>query len=149
MYDRILLATDGSIASENADAHAIDLAAAHDATLHVLFVLDEGVYTAYSGDEYVDEAEGPEHGLEERGRAVLDEVARRTEGRGVEVVTAMERGQPHETIVDYAAEADADLVVLGTRRRPAEYRNLLGSVTDRVLRLTDRPALVIKTDAGG
>jgi nucleotide-binding universal stress UspA family protein len=149
MYDRILLATDGSIASENADAHAIDLAAAHDATLHVLFVLDEGVYTAYSGDEYVDEAEGPEHGLEERGRAVLDEVARRTEERGVEVVTAMERGQPHETIVDYAAEADADLVVLGTRRRPAEYRNLLGSVTDRVLRLTDRPALVIKTDAEG
>jgi nucleotide-binding universal stress UspA family protein len=36
--------------------------------------------------------------------------------------------------------------VLGTKRRPEEYRALLGSVTDRVLRLTTRPATVIKTE---
>jgi nucleotide-binding universal stress UspA family protein len=35
--------------------------------------------------------------------------------------------------------------VLGTKHRPAEYRALLGSVTDRVLRLTARPATVVKT----
>ncbi|EMA38573.1 universal stress protein, partial [Halococcus hamelinensis] len=53
MYDRILLATDGTTASENAESHAIDLAATHDADLHALYVVDESVYTAYSGDEYV------------------------------------------------------------------------------------------------
>ncbi len=46
----------------------------HDAVLHVLYVVDEDVVTAYSGDEYVDEAEGPEHGLEEHGEETLSEL---------------------------------------------------------------------------
>jgi nucleotide-binding universal stress UspA family protein len=146
MYDTILLATNGGRASENAETHAIDLAVDHDATLHALFVVDESVYTAYSGDEYVDEAEGPEHGLEELGEETLDSVAARAEDAGVDAVTAMRYGQPAETIVEYADEENVALVVLGTQRRPAEYRSLLGSVTDRVLRLTERPATVVKTE---
>jgi nucleotide-binding universal stress UspA family protein len=146
MYDRILLSTDGSVASDDAEAHAIELAAEHDADLHVLYVVDEDVVTAYSGDEYVDEAEGPEHGLEELGEETLSELESRARGAGVDVETAMRHGQPAETIVDYADDQDTDLLVLGTKRRPDEYRALLGSVTDRVLRLTTRPAVVVKTE---
>ena len=40
MYDRILLSTDGTAASERAEAHALDLAAAHNAVLSVLYVVD-------------------------------------------------------------------------------------------------------------
>jgi nucleotide-binding universal stress UspA family protein len=146
MYDRILLSTDGGVASEAATAHAIELAAAHDAELHVLFVVDESVVTAYSGDEYVDEAEGPEHGLEELGEEAIAAVAADAADAGVDVVEQIRHGRPDEAIVDYADEVDADLLVLGTKRRPDEYRALLGSVTDRVLRLTHRPATVIKTE---
>jgi len=146
MYDRILLSTDGSVASERAEAHALDLAAAHGAVLHVLYVVDEDVVTAYSGDEYVDEAEGPEHGLEERGEETLSALRQRASEAGVDVETAMHHGRPAETIVAYANDHDADLLVLGTKRRPDEYRALLGSVTDRVLRLTTRPATVVKTE---
>lgn len=149
MYDRILLATDGTVASENAASHAVDLAAVHDATLHALYVVDESVYTAYSGDEYVDESEGPQHGLEEHGREALAEVRATAEEVGVEVVDALEYGDPAEAIVDYGEEGDADLIILGTKRRPAEYRVLLGSVTDRVLRLTTRPVTVVKTETEG
>lgn len=149
MYDRILLATDGSVASENATAHALDLAASHGATLHALFVVDEAVYSAYSGDEYVDEAEGPEHGLAEFGRETLDAIRERADAMDVELVDTLEHGTPHEAVVEHADDIDADLVVLGTQRRPAEYRTLLGSVTDRVLRLTHRPAMVVKTKADG
>ncbi|MFB6194953.1 MAG: universal stress protein [Haloplanus sp.] len=145
MYETILLATGGGRASENATAHAIGLAAAQDATLHVLFVVDSDVYSAYSGDEYVDEREGPEHGLEEVGEETLESVTARASERGVETVERLRHGRPHEEIVEYADEADADLIVLGTRRYPDEYRSLLGSVTDRVVRLTDRPVTVIKT----
>lgn len=148
MYDRILLSTDGTIASEEAEAHALDLAAAHDAMLHVLYVVDEDVVTAYSGDEYVDEAEGPEHGLEEHGEETLSELRSRASEAGIDIETAMQHGRPAETIVDYANDHDADLLVLGTKRRPEEYRALLGSVTDRVLRLTTRPATVVKTEVG-
>jgi len=145
MYDRILLATDGTEASTDAATHAIELAADTGATLHVLYVVDENVYSAYSGDEYVDEAEGPEHGLEEVGDEAIDEIRDRAESAGVEVESAMRHGTPSRTIVRYADDEDVDLIVLGTKHRPAEYRALLGSVTDRVLRLTARPATVIKT----
>lgn len=146
MYDRILLATDGTIASKNASSHAIDLAAAHDAELHALYVVDESIYTAYSGDEYIDSAEGPEHGLTEHGRETLEIVSADAEDHSTEITTAIQHGDPIETITDYADEHDVNLIILGTKRRSAEYRALLGSVTDRVLRLTNRPALVVKTD---
>jgi nucleotide-binding universal stress UspA family protein len=146
MYDRILLSTDGTVASEQAEAHALNLAAAHDAGLHALYVVDEDVVNAYSGDEYVDEAEGPEHGLEELGEETLADIQQRAADAGVDVETAMRHGQPAEAIVAYADDHDTDLLVLGTKRRPEEYRALLGSVTDRVLRLTTRPATVVKTE---
>lgn len=120
-YDGILLATDGEVGSENATTHAIRPASLHDAMLHALFVVDEAVYSAYSGDEYVDEREGPEHGLEEVGENAPASVRAR------------------------AADDDVDPIVLGTRRHPEEYRSLLGSVTDRVVRLCERPVTVIKT----
>ncbi|WP_128225264.1 universal stress protein [Halobacteriaceae archaeon SHR40] len=146
MYDRILLSTDGTVASEQAGAHALDLAAALDAVVHVLYVVDEDVVTAYSGDEYVDEAEGPEHGLEELGEETLSELRRRAAEADVDIQTAIHHGRPAETIVEYADDHDVDVLVLGTKRRPEEYRALLGSVTDRVLRLTTRPATVVKTE---
>lgn len=149
MYDRILLSTDGTVASEQAESHATALAAAHDATLHALYVVDEDVVTAYSGDEFVNEAEGPEHGLEEHGEETLSRVERDAAAAGVEFVDAMEIGKPAETVVDYADDTDVDLVVLGTKRRADEYRSLLGSVTDRVLRLTARPVTVVKTEVDG
>ena len=147
MYDRILLSTDGTVASTAAETHALELAGATDATLHALYVVDEDVVTAYSGDEYVDEAEGPEHGLEEAGEETLAALRDRAAEAGVDIETAIRHGQPAEAIVSYAEDADADLLVLGTKRRPDEYRTLLGSVTDRVLRLTTRPATVVKTES--
>ncbi|WP_053946813.1 universal stress protein [Halolamina sediminis] len=146
MYDRILLSTDGTAASTDAESHAIELAAAHDAKLHVLYVVDESVYNAYSGDEYVDEAEGPEHALEEHGEETIADIRKRASDAGIDCVDALRHGRPSNVIVDYAGETDADLLVLGTKRRPDEYRALLGSVTDRVLRLTERPVLVEKTE---
>lgn len=148
MYTNILLSTDGTVASEQAAAHAIELAAAHDATLHLLYVVDQEVVTAYSGDEYVDEAEGPEHGLEEHGEETIEALRSQASEQGVEVVDAIKHGRPAETIVEYADDNAVDLIVLGTKRQPDEYRALLGSVTDRVLRVATHPTTVVKTEVG-
>jgi len=145
MFEDILLATGGEAASDRATDHAIKLAAHHDATLHVLFVVDSDVYDAYSGDEYVDGHEGPEHGLEEVGEEAIAAVVERANARGVDVEGHLTHGQPAEEIVEFAREAGVDLAVLGTRRRPDEYRSLLGSTTDRVLRLAEMPVTVVKT----
>lgn len=145
MYDRILLPTDGDTSTTDATRHAIDLAAATGATLSLLFVVDEGIYGAYPGDEYVHDHEGAESGLEEAGRDALDAVEARASDAGVAVETAMRYGHPHEEILAFAAENGVDLVVMGSRSRSGEYRQLLGSVTDRVVRLSDVPVTIVKT----
>ena len=147
MYERILLSTDGTTGSNRATRHAIGLAAAHDATLYALFVIDEDIYQAYGGDEYVHDREGLESGLKQRGTDVLDEVGRMGAEEGVEVVTLLERGVPHREILVTSDEVDADVIVLGTEERPGEYRQLLGSVTERVARRASRPVSIVKTPA--
>lgn len=145
MYNRILLPTDGTRGSDRATRHAIGLAAAHDATLYALYVIDQDVYQAYGGDEYVHDREGLESALEQRGTDVLSGVETQATEEGVEVITLLERGVPHEQILDTGSEVDADVIVLGTEERPGEYRRLLGSVTERVARRASRPVSIVKT----
>ena len=135
MYDTILVPTDGSRGAQTAVEEALDLAETFDATVHVLYVV-ELVYT-YDFD--------PGRLLEQferEGERATREIAAAGEARGIDVVTAVERGTPHRTIVEYATEHDADLIVMGTHGRRGVRRALLGSVTERVLRLADVSVLV-------
>ncbi|MUW14163.1 universal stress protein [Halorubrum sp. CBA1125] len=145
MYDRILLPTDGSAGVDRAIDHAIDAADRYGATLHVLYVIDEAIVNAYSGDEFVDGAEGAEETLEETGREALDAVAERAADAGVETVTEMAYGTPHEEILQYVDDADIDLTVMGSKTRPGNYRRMLGSVTERVSRQSTAPVSIVKT----
>jgi len=143
MYDRILLPTDGEQSAEQATEHALTLARAVDATVYALYVVDETVYSAYSGDEFVQEHEGPQAALEEQGKdtfAALD-----AQADDVAIETVMRYGVPAEEIVAAAEKFDIDLIVLGSKQRSGEFRRLLGSVTDQVIRVTDRPVTVVKT----
>jgi nucleotide-binding universal stress UspA family protein len=145
MYDNVLLPTDGSVGVDRAIDHAIDAADRYDATLHVLYVVDSDVVNAYSGDEFVDGAEGAEETLEETGRESLDAVAERARDAGVETVTALRYGVPHEEILRYADEEDVDLTVMGSKTRSGDYRRMLGSVTERVSRQSPAPVSIVKT----
>ncbi|WP_226004749.1 universal stress protein [Natrinema salinisoli] len=145
MYDRILLPTDAEEGTELAIEHAIALAEHTDAALDLLYVVDSDVYSTYSGDEYVHEFEGLEAALEQIGEDALGSAAEAARAAGLEPTTVVRHGSPHEQIIDYADEVDADLIVMGSKERPGEYRQLLGSVTDRVARLASRPVTIVKT----
>lgn len=145
MYDRVLLPTDGTTGAERAIEHAIDAAQRYDAELHVLYVVDEGVYGAYPGDEYVHESEGAEQGLEDQGEKAVQEIAERAQTEGVEAVTAIQYGTPHEEILRYIDEEDIDIAILGSKDRSGEYRRLIGSVAERVARMSKAPVTVVKT----
>ncbi|GAB7090414.1 universal stress protein [Halorubrum luteum] len=145
MYDRILLPTDGSEGVDRAVDHAIDAADRYDATLHVLFVVDSDIVNAYPGDEYVHEAEGAEATLEDLGEEAVESVAERAAEAGVETVTAVIHGTPHEEILRYVNEQDIDLTVIGSKNRPGDYRRMLGSVTERVSRMSTAPVSIVKT----
>lgn len=53
-------------------------------------------------------------------------------------------GDPSTEIIDYAKEIAADLIVLPSHGRKGISRFLLGSVTERVVRLSPCPVLVLK-----
>jgi nucleotide-binding universal stress UspA family protein len=145
MYDRILLPTDGSEGVDRAIDHAVDAAERYDATLHVLYVVDSDVINAYSGDEFVDGAEGAEETLAERGREALDAVSNHAADAAVDVVTDLVYGVPHEEILRYVDEEDIDLTVMGSKARSGDYRRMLGSVTERVSRRSTAPVSIVKT----
>lgn len=54
-------------------------------------------------------------------------------------------GVPSEEILDYADANGVDLIVMGTHGRTGLPRLLLGSTTERVVRLFDAPVLTVRT----
>ena len=62
------------------------------------------------------------------------------------VVTETREGVPHDTILEYAEEADVDVVVMGTHGRSGLDRYLLGSVTERVVRSAEVPVLTVRME---
>jgi nucleotide-binding universal stress UspA family protein len=144
--ERILLPTDGSEGAGVAVAHAVSLAQAYDATLHVVAVADTMSYGTFTtgGAGTVISA------LEERCRENLDAAEETIRGLTSDdpdspaVETAMLRGFPAEEILRYADEQDADLIVMGTHGRTGVDRVLLGSVTERVVRRSPVPVVTVR-----
>jgi nucleotide-binding universal stress UspA family protein len=142
-YDRVLLPTDGSKGTAETMDHAITLARNHDADLHALYVVDQRRYRAADKDTQEDVIES----LREEGEVALDDASVTAGDAGLDAETEMREGIPHKTIAEYAADADADVVVMGTHGRTGLDRAAtLGSVTERVLKGVDLPVVVVQID---
>jgi len=137
MYDTILLPTDGSEGSERARDEAIELAIDQDAILHVIHVVDV-VSPARSLHEMIAGE------MTDRGRELVDAVARRARDRGVTVETAVVEGDPAAQIVEYVSAAEVDVVVMPTHGRPELAKTIVGSVTDKVIRTSSVPVIVVR-----
>ncbi|ELY65013.1 universal stress protein [Natrinema versiforme] len=141
MYETILFPTDGSDHAATVAAHAIDAAAAHDASLHVLSVVDDRAFLVLEDDR----VERVRDDLEATAREAADDAATRAADRGLETTTAVDTGNPAERIVDYAETADVDLIVMGTSGDEYE-RNVVGSVSQRVVRDAPVPVTTVGPD---
>ncbi|UWG48529.1 Nucleotide-binding protein, UspA family [Halanaeroarchaeum sp. HSR-CO] len=143
LYDRILVPTDGSDATERAVVEAVDLAAAHDATIHALYVVNTASFASIPTESSV---EGVSEMLEREGDAALDAVEGAANERGVPVERVQLDGSPAREIVRYAEQSNCDLVVMGTHGRGGIDRLLLGSVAERVVRSSTVPVLTVRVD---
>lgn len=139
MYDRILVGTDGSGSANRAVVHALELAERFDAELHGIFVVDTSVY----GEPALSSGEAITHEIENRGFEYLTDIGTRANDLGIEYVDRCCHGKPHEEIVAYGDEIDADVIVLGYQGRSHTQSETLGSVTDRVIRSVGRPTLIV------
>src|SRR6056297_1317612 len=153
MYDRILVPTDGSTETERAVEHAAELAAAHDAELHGVYVVNSATF---AGLHMETSWEGVDEVLRDEGETALERVADIAAEYGVACSSKLLDGSPSKRIVEYAEERDCDLVVMGTHGRGGIDRLLLGSVAEGVVRACSVPVLTVQvgdevpeeTDAG-
>lgn len=144
MYDDILVPTDGSDEVSAALDQAFELASTYNATVHALYVIDDS--RGSSGLMGLEDRD-PLAPLREEGENAVEKVARKAREADVAVTTAVRQNIPHEGIRAYADEQDIDLVIMSSRSHSGISRALFGSVTERVLRLTERPVLVVSRDA--
>ena len=147
LYDRILVPTDGSAEGKRAVAHALDLASVHGADVHTLYVVDTDAVAYGLGAEQVDRLQQGKFGemteLREEAESATQFVHDLAEENGVDVVEHHAGGQPHQVIANHAEDNDIDLIVMGSHGRSGVRRALLGSVTERTLRSTHTPVLVV------
>jgi nucleotide-binding universal stress UspA family protein len=138
MYDKILLPIDDKTGPAEVLHHAAEIATYLDSEIRLLHVADTEQYsTTLTEDGVVD-------GLVQRGEEIVADAGETLETLQVDYSTDVVQGSPAETIVEYAAEYDYDLIVMPTHGRQGLKRYLLGSVTEKVVRLSTVPVLTAR-----
>ncbi len=137
MFEKVLLAVDGSehsmravpIAGEIAERFGSELVVLNVQEHELTWVADVEMRTSDEAFELVD---GIVRELKEDGRSVRGEVVRAPVG------------QVARLVLDVARDEGAGLIVMGTRGLSDWGRLLMGSVAHKVLHLSDIPVLVVR-----
>ena len=144
MFQRILVATDGSAMSEEALKTALQLAQEQKAELLIVHVVDMyGFYLASADVVRV---------FHEEGEAILSRAEDTARQAGVSAKTRLlETGVGGSRVAELIAEEGktwpADLLVVGTHGRRGLSRLFLGSVAEGVSRLATVPVLLVRAPA--
>ena len=147
MYQRILVATDGSDLSRTAVRSAIDLAAALGAELVALYVVPRYPVSYFEGGITisVEDMTRTEKQWSDKGQAVVDAVQQEGETRGVRVKPLVVQSDlVAESIMSAVQKHACDLVVMASHGRKGIQRVLLGSETQHVLTHSTVPVLVLR-----
>jgi nucleotide-binding universal stress UspA family protein len=136
-YHRILVAIDGSPDAEAALRHAFSLARDQHALLTLLTVAPQPASAIGVG------ASAPPDMLDFHKRILRE--ATDLVPADIGVTTRLERGNPAETILKLVREGDQDLVVMGSHGHSRVHRALLGSVSERVLKASTVPVLLMRS----
>lgn len=140
MFDDVLVPLDGSAPAESALEHAVAVARATGAKLHVLRVIRPG------------RAGGLEHDAVEwrmdrtEARAYVRDRAAELEGRGVETVSDVSEGRPEEEIIAYARRNGIGLIVLTTRGETGATQFDIGSTAQKVVQAAGTSVLLVRPD---
>ncbi|MFN2242410.1 MAG: universal stress protein [Anaerolineae bacterium] len=141
MYEKIVVALDGSPLAEQALPHAVAHAERFGAELALLKVLEPLPEVTYSSPAAVRTAEEMSAQI---ARDYLEGLAAGLNEQGIQVQVVTLEGKPYVQIVRYAEEEQADLLVMSTRGQSGFSRWLLGSVADRVVRGATVPVLLVR-----
>lgn len=137
---RILVPTDFGEAAERALDVAVNLAKKYGATITLVHVYEIPVYP-YPGSLVDFDFVTP---IREAAQQQLAAAFDALKLRGVEARAELLFGVPWSAILDVAEHRKADLVVMGTHGRKGVMHALLGSVAEKVVRLSPVPVLTVR-----
>ena len=140
--ERILIAIDGSPASDEAVEFGVQLAAEQNAAVifvHVVQPLDVVPMTCFGMA-----AGARPHEVTEEERQPLVEAKAAAEHQGVQATAELLIGDAVDEIVACADNLDVDLIVIGSRGHGKLTSALLGSVSRGVVSESKRPVLIIR-----
>lgn len=141
-YRKILVAFDGSEAGENALMQAFTLANDEKSWITVATVVP-----AYTGDLSLVGVGDIHKALTRPGEQLLSRAREIATHEGALVKTVLEEGEAHEKLVDLAEAENCSVIVMGRRGRSKLEKALMGSVTARVIGLSQRDVLVVPPGA--
>lgn len=149
MYDKILLPTDGSKNSEKAIAHAVTIAEFEGAEIIVLNVVDSVYLTGLPEEDLITKSEMI---MEEESRKVLERVEsiiedlekeKGSSAKNVKITSKTIEGNAADVILKVSESEDVDMIVIASSGKHMLDRFLLGSVTEKTVRHSTIPILVI------
>jgi nucleotide-binding universal stress UspA family protein len=141
MFRKILVAIDGSKTSEHALAVALQEAQLWKAQLHVIYVIETGLFSSLPMDNTWEVMYSM---LEGEGKKALEQAEKQGKEKGVQVVTSIKQGHAGNMIVGAAEETGAGLVVVGSHGKSEVDRLLLGSVSSFVVAHAKVSVLVVR-----
>ncbi len=139
---KILIATDGSKAAENAAYLGIKFASQYGAKVYAVYVINVTAYEAILIDEAwtTEECEV----CEKTGHRATSSVEEKAKFAGLKTESIILKGDPAEKILDFADEHDVDMIVVGSLGKSGIERFALGSVSEKVVRHAKVPVLVVR-----
>jgi nucleotide-binding universal stress UspA family protein len=140
-FEKILVATDGSLFSNAAVQEAIRLAGTCSSTLYVLLVIEVNaeidLWDAAAADK-----------LEKEMRKYLEGIKARAVKSGVKCEVLLHLGnEPYKDIVAEAAKRKVSAIVMGSHGRTGLTRLMMGSVVSRVIGHAPCKVLVVPVKA--
>ncbi|MDV0447570.1 putative universal stress protein [Methanosarcinaceae archaeon Ag5] len=142
LYQKIIVATDGTDYVKKAINTAISLSKLTGAELYAVYVADVSNITPTSA-EWVLVSEN----IKKESDAALEYFKAEAEKAGIQYQTISLSGSAPGEIVQYANQINADLIIVGATGKKALERMLLGSVSEKIVRTAKQQVLIVRYDA--
>jgi nucleotide-binding universal stress UspA family protein len=142
--ENILVPVDFSEHSQNALANAKEIAKSYQAKIHLLHIIEETIHPAYSlsgKSSIFDIVPNIKEDCEKRLKKMISETA----GDEVKTEINIVSGQAANEIINFARDNSMDLIVISTHGLTGLEHLLMGSTTEKVVRMASCPVFTVKS----
>jgi nucleotide-binding universal stress UspA family protein len=144
LFERILVPVDFSDHSKKSLAYAKDIANSYNANLQLLHIIEDTIHPAFSlsGKSSIFDLVP---GIEEDCRRRIEELIQETGISNENTEIIVKGGQAAHDIIKFSKDNSSDLVVIATHGLTGIEHLLLGSITEKVVRMAPCPVFTVKS----